>query len=153
MGECLIVRRGGSIYKLPVLDGNYPQDAAITVVNGVAERVSFNVLIAEAGTPAEYGYQWYVNGSAVEGAVNSSYSMETAEAGVSEIYCEVRNKAGVVTSRVATLSVTKNDVPVLDTSYPANVTGAPVAIIFAWVPTLIVPSLILQKTMTPLYWS
>lgn len=127
MGECLIVRRGGSVYKLPVLNENYPQDVAKTVVNGVAESATFNVLVTEAGTPAEYTYQWYENGVAVDGATNSSWTLsDLTEAAVHEVYCEVRNKAGVVTSRVATLSVTKNDVPILDTSYPLNVTGAEV---------------------------
>lgn len=122
MGECLIVRRGGSIYKLPVLDANYPADQAVTIIAGNTETATFSVLIAEAGSPAEYTYQWYVNGTAVEGATNSSYTRTVSAAATDEIYCEVRNKAGVVTSRIATLNVTQNNLPVLNTSYPANVT-------------------------------
>lgn len=121
MGECLITRRGGSIYKIPVLNENYPEDTAMTVIEGTTGSAFFNVVIEESGTPAEYTYQWYVNGSAVEGATGSSFSKDDiTQAAVHNVYCEVTNKAGTVKSRTATLSVSMNNVPVLISSLPAD---------------------------------
>lgn len=124
MGECLIMRRGGETYKPAILNAAYPQDVSTTVIKGNTTSASFNVLIAEAGTPAEYTYQWYLDGVAVEGATESSYVVdglgETAE---HTVYCEVTNKGGVAQSRIATLSVTQYYTPKLNSSYPANVTG------------------------------
>lgn len=127
MGECLIMRRGGETYRLPILNESYPQDVTKTVIKGSTTSATFSVQIAEAGNPAEYTYQWYVNGSAVSGATSSSYTKsDLSETATYTVYCEVTNKAGVVTSRVATLKVTQYYTPVLNTSYPANVTGATV---------------------------
>ena len=59
MGECLIVRRGGQAYKLPVLSENYPQD--VTIVASANGSAGFSVQIAEPGNPAEYTYKWQRN--------------------------------------------------------------------------------------------
>ena len=123
MGECLITRRGGGIYKLPVLDASYPQDVTTTVIKDNTGRATFRVVSSEQGSPAEYSYQWYVNGIAVEGATSSSYVKDDlTETAVYSVYCEVKNKKGVVTSRVATLNVTQLYTPVLNSNYPAEVT-------------------------------
>lgn len=104
MGECLIVRRGGQAYKLPVLNAAYPQDVSIVAsANGAAE---FRVEIAEPGNPAEYTYKWYFNGNVVSWAPGSYiYFSNLTAAQAATVYCEVTNKAGTVTSRVATLTV------------------------------------------------
>lgn len=47
MGECLITRRGGENYELPVLNASYPKD--VSVVVGADASASFSVNIA---TPA-----------------------------------------------------------------------------------------------------
>ena len=121
MGECLITRRGGESYELPVLDANYPQDVNLTVIEGNTTSATFNVSIEVAGKPAEYTYQWYVNGSAVSGATNASYTKsDLSSSATYSVYCEVTNKAGVVTSRVATLKVDQYYTPTLNNSYPAN---------------------------------
>ena len=124
MGECLILRRGGEAHKLPVLNENYPQDANVTVIKGNSASATFTVSIAEAGSPAEYTYKWYVNGSLVSGANLSSYTKsDLTDSGTYTVYCEVINKAGTVTSRIATLKVVQYYTPVLNSSYPANVTS------------------------------
>lgn len=104
MGECLIVRRGGQAYKLPVLNESYPQD--VTLVASANGSASFSVQITELGNPDEYTYTWYKDGSVISGATGSSVTISGLTAAqTATVYCEVTNKAGTVTSRVATLTV------------------------------------------------
>lgn len=121
MGECLIIRRGGETYKLPILDATYPKDITLTVLEGNTGSATFQTVISEPGNPAIYTYQWYVDGVAVEGATSSSYTREgLTTTGTHSVYCEVTNKKGTVTTRIATLNVTRNFTPVLDSSYPQD---------------------------------
>lgn len=107
---------GGS-YALHELDNTFPQDA--TVASGT--DATFSVSISNPGKPAFYTYQWYVDGSAVDGATGPTYVRNTSsDKGVYTVYCEVTNKAGVVTSRNAKLTVNKK--PVLSGSYPESKT-------------------------------
>lgn len=118
MGECLIMRRGGETRKVPILDPNYPQDVSVIAVGDNAESVTFTVVISEPGNPAEYTYQWYVNDTPITDATSATYTMtDLLEAAFYSVYCEVRNKAGVVNTRVATLNVAH-----LNGSYPADAT-------------------------------
>ena len=104
MGECLIVRRGGESYELPVLDASYPKDAAVTASPGGS--ASFSVNITTPGRPAEYTYQWYKNGAAVSGANAATLTLTALTAVATySVYCKVTNKAGSVSSRTATLTV------------------------------------------------
>lgn len=121
MGECLITRRGGETYKVPILNPNYPQDITTTVIKGNTTSATFSVNIAEPGNPPEYTYQWYVDGTAVSGATSSSYTKTgLSTTATHSIYCEVTNKKGTVTSRVATLKVTQYYTPTLNSIYPMN---------------------------------
>lgn len=123
MGECLITRRGGETYKLPILNASYPKDVTTTVIKGNTTSATFNVDISEPGNPAVYTYQWYVNGTPITEATSATYTMdELSETATYTVYCEVTNKKGVITSRVATLEVIQNYTPVLDSSYPQNAT-------------------------------
>ena len=54
MGECLLVRRGGEVKKLPILNASYPANASIWSGNGA----TFKVEIAVDGVPNAYAYQW-----------------------------------------------------------------------------------------------
>ena len=101
MGECLLLRRGGEIKKLPVLNASYPAN----VTNWQGEQATFKVEISTAGVPAKYTYQWYRDGAKWTGATNATVSWSSASIGSHNIYCVVTNKAGEVTSRVATLTV------------------------------------------------
>lgn len=101
MGECLLLRRGGEIKKLPVLNPSYP--ANVTCWQG--EQATFKVEISTPGVPAEYTYQWYRDGEKWTEATNATVSWSGASIGSHSIYCVVTNKAGEVTSRVATLTV------------------------------------------------
>ena len=101
MGECLLLRRGGEIKKLPVLNPSYPANAT----NWQGEQATFKVEISTPGVPAEYTYQWYRDGEKWTEATNATVSWSSASIGSHSIYCVVTNKAGEVTSRVATLTV------------------------------------------------
>lgn len=106
MGDCYIVRRGGSgaTAQVPTLNDAYPQD--VTVVAAAGASASFAVQISQPGTPAEYTYQWYQDGSAISGANGASVTISGLTAAASHsVYCVVTNKAGDVTSRIATLTV------------------------------------------------
>ena len=73
MGECLIVRRGGESYELPVLSASYPKDVTVTAAAGAS--ASFSISITTPGRPAEYTYQWYRNGAAVSGGTAASLTL------------------------------------------------------------------------------
>lgn len=104
MGECLIVRRGGESYELPVLDASCPKDVTVTAAPGAS--ASFSVSITTPGRPAEYTYQWYKNGAAISGATGAALTLTGLTAAATySVYCKVTNKAGSVTSRTATLTV------------------------------------------------
>lgn len=91
---------GGDPKKVPVLNDEYPKDVS---VEAVGSEVNFTVLIAENGKPSEYEYQWYYDGTAVNGATEATYTMG-AEFGSHTVFCVVTNEAGMVTSREATVT-------------------------------------------------
>lgn len=94
----------GQSNKTPVLDENYPAD--VTINDGVTTSATFKVAIAENGRPSEYTYQWYVDDVPVDGATGTSFVLsDLIKAATKNVYCLVTNKAGVVQSRTATLSV------------------------------------------------
>lgn len=104
MGECFITRRGGESYELPVLNPSYPQN--VTVTQAATVTATFSVIISTPGKPAQYTYQWYLNGSPISGATNATYTYNAYQAvGNYSIYCSVTNKAGTVNSRNATFTV------------------------------------------------
>lgn len=103
-------------YILPELNVNYPANA--TVIAG--KSATFSVQIQKDGSPKNYTYQWYVNGEKISGATSSvfTYSDTSSKRGTYSVYCNVANKAGVVSSKVATLTVQAT--PILNASYPQN---------------------------------
>lgn len=116
MGDCYIVRRSGEVKKLPVLNASLPSDGSLVAGSGSTKVLQ--VEITKAGVPATYTYQWYKNGTAISNANGSTYTV-TAEAAIKSdsYYCVVTNKAGTVTSRTATITMT---VPVGSTATPVN---------------------------------
>ena len=112
-----------NVRKLMVLNPDFPKDVEATVIKGNTTSATFAVEIAEHGTPAEYSYQWYVNDTPVEGATEATYERTgLTETETLTVYCDVTNKKGTVRSRTATLNVTQYYLPVLNSSYPQNVT-------------------------------
>lgn len=110
-------------YYTPTLNANYPADVSKTVISGNTTSAAFEVKIASAGKPESYTYQWYENDVAISGATSATYTKTgLAETGTYKYYCKVTNSGGTVQSRSATLSVTKYYKPVLNASYPADVT-------------------------------
>lgn len=103
MGTCLLVRRGGVVKKLPVLNPSYPEDQTVWGEGGSA---TFQVRITVPGSPASYTYRWYRNGVQVSGAAGSSCTFSNlTTATIDTVYCIVSNEAGDVQSRTATLTV------------------------------------------------
>lgn len=106
MGECIIIRGGGGGSAggtTPILNTSYPTDVTMIQAN---TSVTFEVKIATAGDPAVYTYQWYVNNSPVSGATSATYTKtDNSIVGTYMIFCTVKNKAGIVQSRVATLNI------------------------------------------------
>lgn len=89
-------------FVLPELNDTYPKDIT-TIASG---STSFEVSFSSQGYPAEYTYQWYVDGAVVDNANNATYVRDiSSDTGTHSIYCTVKNKAGTVTSRVATLTI------------------------------------------------
>ena len=112
---------GGVVATLPVLDEGFPAD--VEVAAGASATATFQCKIAEDGVPANYTYQWYKDGVAVDGANTAVYTLSAgslSNAGSYSIYCTVTNDAGTATSRIATLTA-KIWKPTLNTSLPANV--------------------------------
>lgn len=112
---------GGAVATLPVLDEGFPAD--VEVAAGASATATFQCKIAEDGVPANYTYQWYKEGVAVDGANTAVYTLPAgslSNAGSYSIYCTVTNDAGTATSRIATLTA-KIWKPTLNTSLPANV--------------------------------
>ena len=103
-----------TVNRLPVLDKNYPADASTTIGNAC----EFKATISEEGYPAEYTYQWYVNGKAVEGATAASFTRTASVIGTESIYCVITNKAGSVQSRNASLSIEREYIVV--NGYPVS---------------------------------
>lgn len=92
------------MYRLPILDAEYPQD--VDVFASETGNVSFSVAITEHGRPEQYAYQWYLNGEAVVGAINSNYTLyDLTEIGMKTVYCVITHKAGSITSRAATVTI------------------------------------------------
>lgn len=119
----MIFNMGAGVpYSVPVLNGSYPADASLTVIESATGSAAFQVQIAKDGYPESYAYQWYWNGSAVSGATGSSYTRTGLTKGTYTVYCVVTNAAGSVNSRTATVSVEQYTKPTLNSSYPANVT-------------------------------
>ena len=104
MGECLIVRRGGESYELPVLSASLPAD--VSLVEAAGASASFSIQIQTPGRPAEYTFQWYLDGAAIPGATGLSCTVGgLSSAGSHTVYCRVTSKAGSVSSRAAALTV------------------------------------------------
>ena len=83
------------VYKLPILNSNYPEDVA-----GIpGQPVTLQVVIDTPGNPAMYTYQWYRNAIPIEGATEATLTVMPE--GSKLYFCAVTNTAGTVYSSVA----------------------------------------------------
>lgn len=104
MGDCLIVRRGGVVFKLPTLNPALPADLAVK--ESSLMNAGFSVEIQTSGIPARYTYQWYLDGSPISGATGASCVInQGVSKGSHFVYCKVTNEAGTVVSRSAVFTV------------------------------------------------
>ena len=128
MGNCIITRRvyGEAVVpKVPVLNANFPEDHTYNrVTQADPDTIELTVMISEAGIPAEYSYQWYKNGSKIDGATNENYIINSNEftLGQTRYYCIVSSAAGNVQSRESI--ITFQNKPTLNGSYPVDSTLA-----------------------------
>lgn len=82
---------------LPDIEGQ-PKSVAFTE----GTPVSFSVLAKGRNI---YNYQWFLNGAAIEGATEATYTVANAKwSDEGQYYCEVSNLCGSAKSRVATAS-------------------------------------------------
>ena len=91
-------------------------EAAYNVQKGKTQELS---IVAEDAS----SYQWYLNGSAVDGATSASYTYTAGSTiGVTdEVYCAATNAAGSTNSTVATMTVTgSNACQLLQVQYSNN---------------------------------
>lgn len=93
--------------KLPVLNDSFPADIHVKYPKGGSTSAAFKVEVAQDGKPAEYTYQWYLDGSAVSGATGKTYTATFSTSGSHNVWCIVTNKAGFIKSREATLTVSQ----------------------------------------------
>ena len=119
------VNTSGEKLVLPILNSSYPSNVDVSFDYGESTSATFTTVIATDGKPAIYTYQWFVDGVEIVGATSPSYTMTNINsAGTKYVWCVVTNKAGSVESNRAILTVTENyRLPVLNASYPANVTA------------------------------
>lgn len=105
---CIISNTAGSIQPSAVTMSVYSlpsvTDPTSLAVNE-GSNATFQVSVT-GGYPSDYTYQWYVNGSAISGATNSSYTRTaTASDHGTTLYCIVSSLIGSTTSGSATLNV------------------------------------------------
>lgn len=93
--------------KLPVLNGSFPADIHVKYPKGGSTSATFKVEVAQDGKPAEYTYQWYLDGSAVSGATGKTYTATFSTSGTHKVWCIVTNKAGSIKSRESALTVSQ----------------------------------------------
>jgi hypothetical protein len=93
----------GEPYKVLTLNDAFPADVTVEF----NKEVTCKVEIATHGKPEQYTYQWFKNGSAVEGANGDTYTFTPNEVGTITLECDVTNAAGTVTSRTATITSTE----------------------------------------------
>lgn len=92
-----------TVKRLPVLNGGYPANVSVSV----GSSATFRVVTSEDGYPANYSYQWYLNGAAVSGATGTSFNHYRSLEGSDTVYCIVTNEAGSVKSRDAVLTANR----------------------------------------------
>lgn len=89
------------VYTATTMPAITQQPASITVAAGQPAKFS----VTASGT-APLAYQWFKNGSAITGATNSSFTINSVEPGDAGNYTvRVSNSAGNVTSNAAALTV------------------------------------------------
>lgn len=104
----------------PQMNESYPADVSTSIIAGTSYTAKFRALIVKHGRPAEYRYQWYDSNGAIPGATQLTYERVVSEDTNVQVWCQITNKAGVVSTRKAILKIDVYSLPVLDANYPAD---------------------------------
>jgi len=98
-----------------------PPIIAVQPLDQIALEKTSVTFVVVAASATGMSYKWYHKGVLISGATASSYTIAKVSLGVDdgEYYVEIRNTAGLTTSRAATLTILSfNDLPVAnDDSY------------------------------------
>ena len=128
----LFLNCSGSSFTAASIDGNYSQqsytiDIAISVQPATSTMMVGNSLtlsVAASGKSTLY-YQWYKDGTAVDTASNSSYTISGATADDAGAYCViVWDASGSVISSNATVTVSANPSSPMISVQPASAVGS-----------------------------
>ena len=79
-----------------------------TVVEDIETTFSVAASTSESSTDPGLGYQWYLNGSEINGATSSTLSITRPDPGLDKVYCAVSHptaQPGIVTTTQAKLDV------------------------------------------------
>ena len=82
------------------------QPTDTTVVEDI--ETTFSVAASTSDSSTNLGYQWYLNGSEINGATSSTLSITRPDPGLDKVYCSVSHptaQPGIVTSTEAKLDV------------------------------------------------
>lgn len=106
MGECIISGGGRTVYisgsggestvaKLPVLNDNYPVDSYVKYNSNITLSCLVDMYYTDCT------YQWYIDDTPIEGAINSTYVFTSTNNSYMEhsAYCRVTNSIGSTYSR------------------------------------------------------
>ncbi|HTF20718.1 MAG TPA: PQQ-dependent sugar dehydrogenase, partial [Chryseolinea sp.] len=113
-------RNSSAVYKIVFSNATMPYIILAPQATTVAEGHALTLSVGAAGT-SPLLYQWFRNGTAIGGAVSSTYTVaEAGPADAGQYTVQVSNSQGNVTSNAVTIAVIANRLPVASIVLPAT---------------------------------